>query len=77
MDEKKKMIVRDLFLQERVLGFWKEWEKLEKTSKWPDRAQKAWFVEKVDKFNDKLDLSMNIVWQGVEDILRYNLGVVD
>ena len=77
-EEAKKMIVDDRFIKDKIIGVWKEWKELVKTSKREDRANKIGFLTKKDKFaNEVLDMPLNILRGGYEEILKHESGIKD
>ena len=56
-DEKKKMIVADRKIKEKVINIHQKWKQLETWSKDPKKSSETWFLQKEKIFREMLDLS--------------------
>ena len=77
-EETKKMIVDDRYIKAKIIGVWKQWKELARIDKREDRANKVGFLNKKEKFvNEVLDMPLNILCGGYEEILKHESGIKD
>ena len=70
-DSKRKMIIHDQNIKDKILKIWKEWKDLERTSKRSDRASTQKFKEKEAKFvSDVLDMPLQILKGDYQNVLE-------
>ena len=74
--EKNKMIKQDRFIDEKIIGVWKIWRKLEEDSRRPDRSASANFEKKVAEFKILMKKPFDICKVAAEDIIK-NSGIKD
>ena len=78
VDESRKIISTDKYICEKIVSLHNEYNKLEQTSRRPDRAKTSAFLNKVDKFvNNVLDMPFNITRKDFEKVLKEKSGIRD
>ena len=65
-EEKRKMIVADRKIKDKVLYIQKKSKQLDKWSKNPKKSSKTWFLQKEKLFKEMLDLLFNILLSDAE-----------
>ena len=75
-EEAKKIIKRDVIIENMIRENWKNWAKLEGESRRPSRSLTAAFKKKEEKFQTELDKPFNISKVAAESIIQ-SYGILD
>ena len=73
-DEKCKVIKQDRFIDDKIIGVWKVWRKLEEDSRRLDRSSSSSFLKKEEEFKNGMKKPFDISKVAAEDIIR-NSGI--
>ena len=72
------MIIKDFHAKAKITLLWKQWKELERVSRRPERASKASFQVKQEKFlMEVLDMPFSIARADFADILKEDSGITD
>ena len=75
-DEKCKVIKQDRFIDDKIIGVWKVWRKLEEDSRRLDRSSSSSFLKKEEEFKNGMKKPFDISKVAAEDIIK-NSGIKD